>query len=662
MNKKDNTAAIGLEPKYREYFLDYASYVILDRAVPSLEDGLKPVQRRILHALWEMDDGRFNKVANVVGHAMRYHPHGDASITDALVGLGQKELLIDCQGNWGNLLTGDSAAAGRYIEARLSKFAKDIVFSPRVTTWLPSYDGRGKEPQTLPVKFPLLLALGTEGIAVGLTTKILPHNARELCEAAIKYLKKQRYDLLPDFPTGGLADFSEYADGKPGARVKVRAKIEVVNAKTLRIVEIPWETTTQSLVESILSAQEKGKVKIRKVEDNTAENVNIIIHVTSGEDAERVRDALYAFTDCEKGLNPTACVISEGKPLFLATREILERTVDQTRQIILAELNLDKHDALEEVLRLSLEIIFVENKIYRKIEEAETLDESRLLVQDGLAKALKKLSLHRAIIEADLDRLLDLKIRKIAKYDLKKSQADILAQHGKLKTIEASIVDLTGSTIKHFEKVKASLGAFPRRTEISGERLQSINKASVAAANVKVFIDFKEGFVGTSAKIGPNATHAFDASDSHRILCISEEGVLRVVAIKDKTFVMKNLLVARPWVKSDDDTIYTILYRDGGKDAPLRLKRFAASSLIIDREYALTRREAGSKILVTRVNKSDEHPGKVLVKFAVKPKQRVNEKEIDLSAVEIKGRDAQGNLVTLPGQETVKIIALDDED
>jgi topoisomerase IV subunit A len=655
---------IGIEPKYREYFLEYASYVILDRAVPAMEDGLKPVQRRILHSLYEMDDGRYNKVANVVGHAMRYHPHGDASIKDALVSMGQKELLIDCQGNWGNLFTGDSAAAGRYIEARLTEFAKQILFSPRITTWLPSYDSRGQEPKHLPVKFPLLLALGTEGIAVGLSTKILPHNPREICDAAIKYLKGEKFTLLPDFPTGGLADFTDYDFGVQGSKVRVRAKINTLNAKTLQISEIPWETTTQSLVESIISAQEKGKVKIRKVEDNTAENVNIIVHISAGEDPDKVTAALYAFTDCEKLLHPAACVIGEGKPVFPSTLELLSASVDHTKGFLLAELGLDKQSAQEDILKRNLEIIFIQEKIYRKIETSEDFDEAKQTVLVSLQKFLKatndSLNLHRQINMEDIEALLELKIRRIAKFDLNKTLKDIETSQKNLKRIEKDIREIVPTTIRHFEAVAKTLSTmkdsnnFVRKTQVARKALEVINKAAVSASNLKVYLDAKEGFIGTSTRIGNQAEFMFDASDAHKLFCVSEDGICKLVPIKDKVFVTKNIISIHKWIKGEPEQICTILYREGSKEQPLRLKRFSVNGMILEKDYPITKETKGSKVFFAMVSPIDEHPGKALVKFALKYKQDKTEQKIDLAGTEIKARTVQGSVVTAVGLEVSK--------
>ena len=667
MSEPTGLKKIGIEPKYREYFLEYASYVILDRAVPAMEDGLKPVQRRILHSLQEMDDGRYNKVANVVGHAMRYHPHGDASINDALVGLGQKELLIDCQGNWGNLLTGDSAAAGRYIEARLTEFAKQILFSPRITNWVPSYDGRGQEPKCLPVKFPLLLALGTEGIAVGLSTKILPHNPREICNAAIHYLKGERFNLLPDFPTGGLADFTDYDAGVQGSKVRVRAKINTLNAKTLQITEIPFETTTQSLVESIISAQEKGKVKIRKVEDNTADSVNIIVHISAGEDADKVTAALYAFTDCEKLLHPSACVISEAKPVFPSTLQLLKTSVDQTKSFLLQELALDKSECQEDILKKNLEIIFIQEKIYRKIEASEDFDEAKATVFQAVQKFLKsgEVITHRPVSEADTEALLELKIRRIAKFDLSKTLKDIETAHKNLKRIEKDMKEIAQTTIRHFEAVLKTLAThhpqnYPRKTQVAKTALEVINKAAVSASNLKVYLDHKEGFLGTSARIGNQAELLFDASDAHKVFCVTEDGICKLMPIKDKVFVHKNVLLATKWIKGDEEQICTVLYREGGKEQPLRLKRFSVNGMILEKEYPLTKGAKGTKVFLALVTPAETHPGKAIVKFALKYKQDKTKQEVDLAGAEVKARTVQGTVVTGPGLETTSALKVEE--
>lgn len=630
--------APDLDSMYREWFLDYASYVILDRAIPEVEDGLKPVQRRLLHALSEMDDGRYNKAANVIGHTMRYHPHGDAAISDALVKLAQKGLLIDTQGNWGNPLTGDQAAAPRYIEARLTPFAKETLFHKAITDWSDSYDGRSKEPEVLPVTFPLLLFLGAEGIAVGLATKVLPHNFCELMKESIAILRGNKPQLLPDFPGGGLADFSEYKDGKKGSKIKVRARIEVKSDKQLCIKEIPFGVTTTSLIESILSANDKGVVKIKKIEDNTASEIEILVHLHASTSPQQVIAGLYAFTDCEISISPNACVIADKKPLFCGTSELLTRSVHRTKELLRKSLEHQK-SVLEGKLHITLlEKVFVEKKIYRKIEGAESW-ESVLKTTEKAFQACRK-ELFRKPTQEDLEKVLELRIKKIAKHDLTKTEEALEKLREELKKVEYALAHLNSHAISHYKNLLKKYGKlFPRKTEITAFAAVSVKKAAVS--NIEVYLDKKEGFVGSSLK---NAESLGKASEFSEILSLSEDGSFMVHRVTDKTFVGKNVLYA-DFFKSSDRRVYHVLYRDG-KDGPVLAKRFRFTSYIRNKQYNLTKGTKGSRILYFSVQPNGEQEKVRLTLKATPLIKRKRKVDVDFSKLAVKSRQIVGTQIT----------------
>jgi topoisomerase-4 subunit A len=623
---------------YQDWFLDYASYVILDRAVPHMNDGLKPVQRRLLHALKDLDDGRFNKVANVIGHTMKYHPHGDASIGDALVQIGQKDLLIDCQGNWGNTLTGDSAAAARYIEARLSKFANDVVFNPETTEWQLSYDGRNKEPVTLPMKFPLLLAQGAEGIAVGLSTKILPHNFVELIDYSIRHLNGKTFNLLPDFPTGGYADFSNYNEGMRGGKVKVRAKINVVDKKTLTITEIPFGTTTNSLIDSVISANDKGKIKIKKIEDNTARNVEIVIHLNPGISPDVVVDALYAFTNCEMSISPNTCVIEADRPRFVSVNEALRISTDRTKDLLKRELEIKKGHLLERQLFGSLEKIFIENRIYRDIEECETWEAVLVAIDNGL-EPFKK-DFYREIVEEDLVRLTEIKIKRISKFDTFKADELLNRLTDEIAQVEHHLANLTQFAIDYFLRLKDKYGkGRERKTEIKS--FGSIEVSQVALANEKLYVNRADGFIGIGLK---KDEFVDDCSDIDNVIIFREDGVFQVVRVSDKVFVGKGIIHIAVWKKGDERTIYNMIYRDGDTGTSY-IKRFAVKSITREREYDLTKGSKGSKVTYFTANPNGEAE---IITVYLKPMKRIRKQvfDFDFSELTIKGRTSAGNILT----------------
>ncbi len=623
---------------YEDYFLDYASYVILERAVPTLVDGLKPVQRRILHALKEMDDGRYHKVANVIGQTMKYHPHGDASIGDALVQLGQKDLLIDAQGNWGNVLTGDSAAAPRYIEARLSKFALEVAYSPKVTEWQSSYDGRGKEPVEFPVKFPLLLAQGVEGIAVGLSTKIMPHNFNELIDASVKVLKGQKFDLIPDFPTGGIADFTNYNEGLRGSRIRVRARINIRDKKTLVIEEIPFSTTTGSLIESILKANDKGKIKIRKIEDNTAEHVEILVHLPAGISPDKMIDALYAFTDCEVSVAPLCCVIENDAPQFLSVKEILRRNVQNTLDVLKAELEWELNELQEKWHFASLERIFIENRIYRDIEEAETWEDVIGNIRTGLEPHIKHLL--REVTEEDIVRLTEIRIKRISKFDKDKADAHIEALEGEIEKVKHNLANLVEYAINWYKNIKKKYGAGrDRKTEI--RVFEDIVATKVAMANVKLYANLEEGFIGTSLR---KDTFIGDCSDIDDIIVFLKNGQFMVTKVDQKTYIGKNIIHVAVWKKGDKRTTYNMIYRDGKKGASF-MKRFQVTAITRDKLYDLTAGTDGSEVLHFTANPNGEAE-KVMIYLRALQRLKKLKFEIDFAELAIKGRGAKGNTVT----------------
>lgn len=623
---------------YENWFLDYASYVILERAVPAIEDGFKPVQRRILHAMKEMDDGRFNKVANIIGSTMQYHPHGDASIGDAIVNLGQKELLIETQGNWGDIRTGDSAAAPRYIEARLSKFAHEVVFNPQTTTWQLSYDGRKKEPVTFPVKFPLLLAQGVEGIAVGLSTKILPHNFCELIEASIAVLKGRKTNVLPDFPTGGLADFSDYNEGKRGGRVRIRARIEELDKKTLIIRDIPFGTTTTSLMESIVRANDKGKIKIKKVIDNTAKDVEIEVQLAPGVSPDITIDALYAFTDCEVSISPNACVIVEDKPVFLTVNEILKYSTDQTVRLLKRELEIRRSELMEKILFSSLEKIFIENRIYRDIEECETWEAVLETIDKGLDPY--KPQFYREITREDIIRLTEIKIKRISRYDGFKADELMKKLEEELAEVNYNLEHLVEFAIRYFQNLLEKYGKGRERlTQIS--QFDTIAATVVAANNQKLYVNRADGFVGYGLR---KDEYICECSDLDDIIAFRRDGKFSVVRIQDKTFVGKDIIYAGVFKKNDERMVYNVVYLDG-KSGRSMVKRFQVLGITRDKEYDVTKGDKGSKILYFTANPNGE--AEIVTVFLTsgsKAKKKIF--DFDFSTIEIKGRGAQGNILT----------------
>lgn len=642
----DQHASLGA--MYSDYFLDYASYVILERAVPHLYDGLKPVQRRILHAMDEIDDGRYNKVAGIVGNTMNYHPHGDMSISAAIVQLGQKDLLIDTQGNWGNTLTGDGAAAPRYIEARLTKFANEVVFNPKTTKWLPSYDGRRKEPDTLPVKFPLLLAQGVEGIAVGLACKVLPHNFNELIEASIAVLRNEPFTLLPDFPTGGIMDASDYRDGLRGGKVRVRARISVEKKGMLRITEIPFGTTTGALMDSIVAAADKGKIKIQKIEDNTAANADILVHLPAGADAETTRDALFAFSDCELTISPNACVIADGKPQFLGVSDILKRVTQQTRELLKLELEIKLAELAEKWHFSSLEKIFIENRIYRDIEECTTWEAVLKAIDDGL-KPFKKL-LKREVTEDDLVRLTEIKIKRISKFDSFKADEEIKGLEKTIEETEKNLRNLTKFTIKWYEELGKKYGkGKERRTEIAS--FDRVDRTQVIAATETLYLDAKNGFAGYGLKKDGEPVEKCSTIDD--IISFTQDGKMRVMKVAEKVFVgQKPLRVAL--FRKDEDLIYSMIYRDG-KDGPILAKRFTVGGITRDKDYDLTKGRPGTRVLYFAVHKTNEESSAQMLLVHLKPALRMRNliRPLHFAEFGIKGRSSGGNLVTKHGIEKI---------
>ena len=623
---------------YKEWFLDYASYVILERAVPAIEDGFKPVQRRIMHSMKDLDDGRYNKVANIVGHTMQYHPHGDASIADAMVQIGQKDLLIDTQGNWGNILTGDRAAASRYIEARLSKFALDVVYNPKITEWQASYDGRRKEPINLPVMFPLLLAQGGEGIAVGLSTKILPHNFIELIDASVKHLKGKRFTILPDFPTAGIADFTNYNDGMRGGKVRVRAQISQRDKNTLVITEIPFGTTTSSLIDSILKANDKGKIKIKKIEDNTAAEVEILIHLPSGLSPDKTIDALFAFTSCETSISPLGCVIEDNKPYFVGVTEMLRRSTDNTVQLLKSELEIKLGEFEEQWHFASLERIFIEKRIYRDIEEEETWDGVINAIDKGLQPHIKHLK--RAITVEDITRLTEIRIKRISKFDIDKAQQKIDALEDQIAEVKHHLANLIDYAIAYFERLKKEYGeGKERKTEI--RVFDDVDATKVVIRNTKLYVNREEGFVGTSLK---RDEYVCDCSDIDDIICFTNDGKMMVTKVDSKTFVGKNIIHVAVFKKKDKRTIYNMIYRDG-KGGPSYVKRFAVTSITRDREYDLTNGNKGSALWYFSANPNGEAEVVTIMLRQVGSIKKLKW-DLDFADVLIKGRASKGNRVT----------------
>ena len=629
---------IHVSGMYQNWFLDYASYVILERAVPHINDGLKPVQRRILHSLKELDDGRYHKVANVIGHTMKYHPHGDASIGDAMVQIGQKELLLDMQGNWGNTATGDRAAAPRYIEVRLTPFALDVVYNKKITKWSASYDGRGKEPQTLPVKFPLLLVHGVEGIAVGLSTKILPHNFNELIDASIKILKGIKPRIFPDFITGGSADFSNYNDGKRGGKVRVRAKIFQEDKNTLIISELPFSTTTSSLINSILKANDKGKIKVKKVEDNTAEHVEIAITIPAGISPDKTIDALYRFTDCEVSISPLSCIIEDNTPKFMGVSEILQQSTNHTLDLLKKELEVNLNELQEKWHISSLERIFIENRIYHKIEELDNWEEIISVIHLELKPHTKHLL--RTVTDEDVEKLTEIKIKKITKFDLNKATEELLKLEAKIEELKGYLANLTDYAIAYFKNLKKKYGVGKeRKTEI--KTFESIDATKVVVANKKLYINKEEGFIGTAMR---KDEFVCDCSDIDDIIIFRKNGVMQVVKVDSKVFVGKDIIHCAVFKKKDERTIYNMIYKDG-KSGNTMMKRFPVTSITRSKEYSLTKSDKGSKVLYFTANPNGEAET-VTVHLKKLAKLKTLKIDIDFSELSIKGKGAGGNILT----------------
>ena len=636
----DGNVKHQLSGMYQNWFLDYASYVILERAVPHIMDGLKPVQRRILHTMRRMEDGRYNKVANIVGEAMKFHPHGDASIKDALVQLGQKDLLIDCQGNWGNILTGDDAAAARYIEARLTKFALDVVFNPKTTEWKLSYDGRNREPVTLPVKFPLLLAQGVEGIAVGLSSKILPHNFNELCDAAISYLHGEEFRLYPDFQTGGLIDVSKYNDGERGGSVRVRSKIEKVDNKTLAVREIPYGKTVANVCDSIVKASEKGKIKIRKVEDLTSGSVEILVHLAPGTSSDKTIDALYAFTDCEVNISPNCCVIDEQKPHFLTVSDVLRKSTDNTLALLRLELQIRRNEILESLHFASLEKIFIEERIYKdkEFEEAKTMDAACEHIDDRLTPWYPQMI--REVTKEDILRLMEIKMARILKFNSDKAEEQIARMKADVEEIDRHLANIVEYTVEWYRMLKEKYGKnFPRRTEL--RNFDTIDSTKVIEANEKLYINREEGFIGTSLK---KDEFVANCSNIDEVIIFYRDGRYIITPVADKKFVGKNILYINIFKRNDKRTIYNVVYRDG-KNGTCYIKRFFVTNVIRDREYDVTQGTPESRIMYFSANPNGEAE---VIKVTLKPNPRLRKIlfEEDFSKISIKGRQSIGNILT----------------
>ncbi|MCI3935863.1 DNA gyrase/topoisomerase IV subunit A [Chryseobacterium aahli] len=635
---------------YKDWFLDYASYVILDRAIPSVYDGFKPVQRRIMHSMRELEDGRYNKVANIVGNTMKYHPHGDASITDAMVGIGQRELLIDTQGNWGNIYTGDSAAAARYIEARLTPFALEVVFNPKTTVWSKSYDGRNNEPVDLPVKFPLLLAQGVEGIGVGLSTKILPHNFNELISASVAYLKGKKFELFPDFLTAGFLDVSEYNDGHRGGKVRARAKISQVDKHTLMISELPFSKNTGDLIDSIIKANEKGKIKIKKIEDNTSDKVEILIYLHNEVSPDKTIDALYAFTDCQVTISPNACVIVGDKPMFLNVSEILRMNTDHTVSLLKKELEIELNELQESWHFSSLERIFIENRIYHDIEEVKSWED----VLKTIAIGLKPHTAHllREVTEEDILRLTEIRIKRISRFDLDKFKENIAALEGKIEQVRHHLANLIAYAIDYYLNIQKKYGkGRERKTEL--RIFDTIDASKVAVANEKFYANFEEGFVGTSLR---KDQFLFDCSDIDDIITFRKDGSMKVVKVEAKTFIGKDILHVAIWKKNDKRTVYNMIYREG-MQGPYYMKRFSVTGVTRNTDYRLASDAKGSETLYFSANPNGEAET-VTVLLKPNPRIRKNKMDIDFSEIGIKGRDSKGNLVT---KYSVKKVDLKEE-
>ena len=638
INTEDLNSLIKVGGMYKEWFLDYASYVILERAVPDLMDGLKPVQRRILHSMFDLEDGRYNKVANVVGHTMQYHPHGDASISDAMVQVGQKELLIDMQGNWGNIYTGDKAAASRYIEARLSKFALEVVFNPKTTNWQLSYDGRKKEPIHLPVKFPLLLAQGAEGIAVGLSTKILPHNFNELIDGSIKHLKGRSFKLYPDFQTGGSIDIKNYNDGNRGGRVKVRALVEKYDKNIIKIKEIPFGTTTASLIESIIKASEKGKLKIKKIEDNTSSNVEVLVYLPSGASMQKSIDSLFAFTQCEVSISPLCCIISDNKPEFLGVKDILKTSTENTKDLLKKELEIQLNELESQWHTISLERIFIENRIYRDIEEKTTWDDVISTIDKGLEPFKKNLK--REVSVDDIKKLTEIPIRKISKFDLNKVKEKLNIIEITIEEVKNNLNHIIDYTIQYFTHLKKHYGKERKRKTVI-EEFDDLDKKKISIKNQKLYVNKEEGFIGTSLK---KDEFISDCSDLDDVIVFTKQGIMKVVKVDSKVFIGKDILHVSLFNSDIKEKTYNLIYRDG-KNGTSFMKRFKISGVIRDKEYNLTQGKEGSEVLYFSSN-TKGIADVVTIHLRKRASIKKIKWEVDFADLAIKGRDSKGNIVT----------------
>ena len=642
VSSNESNSLLKVGGMYKDWFLDYASYVILERAVPDLFDGLKPVQRRILHSMNTLEDGRYNKVANIVGTTMQFHPHGDASISDAIIQLGQKDLLIDMQGNWGNIYTGDKAAASRYIEARLSKFALEVVFNSKTTKWQLSYDGRKKEPIHLPIKFPLLLAQGAEGIAVGLSTKILPHNFNELIDSSIKHLKGKRFKLYPDFQTGGFIDIKNYNDGNRGGRVKVRAKLEKLDKNSIIIKEIPYGTTTASVIESIIKASDKGKIKLKKIEDNTSSNVEIIVYLKTGSSISKTIDALYAFSQCEVSISPLSCIISNNKPEFIGVSDILKTSTENTRELLKEELEIELEELNNQWHNISLEKIFIENRIYRDIEDKTSWELVLSSIEEGLKPFTKKL--RKQVSQDDIKKLTEIPIKKISKFDLNKVNEKLKSINTNIDEVKNNLEHITDYAIKYFEYLKKEYGS-ERKRKTKVQEFDDVDKKDISIKNQKLYVNKKDGFIGTGMK---KDDYLFDCSDLDDIIVFTNEGLMKVVRVDNKVFIGKN--IEKVLLFNDDikKLIYNLIYRDG-KNGTSFIKRFKISGLIRDKEYYLTQGKQGSKLHYFKYHKEGDPADKVIYRLSdnkATKNLRIKEFDLDFEDYGIKGRDSKGNIVS----------------
>ena len=642
VSSNESNSLLKVGGMYKDWFLDYASYVILERAVPDLFDGLKPVQRRILHSMNTLEDGRYNKVANIVGTTMQFHPHGDASISDAIIQLGQKDLLIDMQGNWGNIYTGDKAAASRYIEARLSKFALEVVFNSKTTKWQLSYDGRKKEPIHLPIKFPLLLTQGAEGIAVGLSTKILPHNFNELIDSSIKHLKGKRFKLYPDFQTGGFIDIKNYNDGNRGGRVKVRAKLEKLDKNSIIIKEIPYGTTTASVIESIIKASDKGKIKLKKIEDNTSSNVEIIVYLKTGSSISKTIDALYAFSQCEVSISPLSCIISNNKPEFIGVSDILKTSTENTRELLKEELEIELEELNNQWHNISLEKIFIENRIYRDIEDKTSWESVLSSIEEGLKPFTKKL--RKQVSLDDIKKLTEIPIKKISKFDLNKVNEKLKSINTNIDEVKNNLEHITDYAIKYFEYLKKEYGS-ERKRKTKVQEFDDVDKKDISIKNQKLYVNKKDGFIGTGMK---KDDYLFDCSDLDDIIVFTNEGLMKVVRVDNKVFIGKN--IEKVLLFNDDikKLIYNLIYRDG-KNGTSFIKRFKISGLIRDKEYYLTQGKQGSKLHYFKYHKEGDPADKVIYRLSdnkATKNLRIKEFDLDFEDYGIKGRDSKGNIVS----------------